>query len=103
MLGAEGGRQKRSARNLAGGLPYFVITGSDQVLLATKVKPLVEAFLHERGLTLSPEKTVVTSSNDGVDFLGQHLRKYQGPLRTIPSAKNTKTFLDKVRTIIAKS
>jgi len=80
----------------------FVITGSDRSLLETSVKPLVEAFLQERGLTLSPEKTVVTHISDGVDFLGQHLRKYHGTLRITPSAKNTKAFLDKVRTTIAK-
>jgi RNA-directed DNA polymerase len=81
----------------------FVITGKDRSLLETEVKPLVEAFLQERGLTLSPEKTVVTHISDGVDFLGQHLRKYQGTLRITPSSKNVKAFLDKVRTIIAKS
>jgi RNA-directed DNA polymerase len=81
----------------------FVITGRGRSLLETEVKPLVEAFLQERGLTLSPEKTVVTHISDGVDFLGQHLRKYHGALRVTPSAKNTKAFLDKVRTTIAKS
>jgi RNA-directed DNA polymerase len=81
----------------------FVVTGRDRSLLETKVKPLVEAFLQERGLTLSPEKTVVTPISDGVDFLGQRLRKYHGVLRITPAAKNVKAFLVKVRTIIAKS
>lgn len=81
----------------------FVVTGRDPSLLESTVKPLVEAFLQERGLTLSPEKTVVTPISDGVDFLGQHLRKYRGTLRITPSAKNTKAFLDKVRAIIAAS
>ena len=81
----------------------FVITGRDPFLLETTVKPLVEAFLQERGLTLSPEKTVVTPISAGVDFLGQHLRTYHGTLRITPSAKNTKAFLDKVRAIITTS
>ena len=81
----------------------FVITGRDRTLLETEVKPVVEAFLQERGLTLSPEKTVVTHISDGVDFLGQNLRKYHGILRVTPAAKNTKAFLDKVRTIVSKS
>jgi RNA-directed DNA polymerase len=34
----------------------FVITGYSKELLEDEVKPLVEAFLQERGLTLSPEK-----------------------------------------------
>jgi len=80
----------------------FVITGRDRSLLETKVRPLVEAFLQERGLTLSPEKTVVTHISEGVDFLGQHLRTYRGRLLVTPSAKNVKAFLEKVRTTIRK-
>jgi RNA-directed DNA polymerase len=80
----------------------FVITGRDRALLETKVKPLAEAFLQERGLTLSPEKTIVTHINDGVDFLGQHLQSYRGRVRVTPSAKNVHAFLDKVRTTIRK-
>ena len=37
----------------------FVITGISKELLENEVKPLVEAFMAERGLQLSPEKTVV--------------------------------------------
>jgi RNA-directed DNA polymerase len=80
----------------------FVITGRDRSLLETTVKPLVEAFLQERGLTLSPEKTVVTHISEGVDFLGQHLQTYRGRLRVTPSAKNVKAFLEKIRTTIRK-
>lgn len=53
----------------------FIITGATQELLQEEVKPLVEAFLKERGLHLSPEKTVITYIADGLDFLGQHIRK----------------------------
>jgi RNA-directed DNA polymerase len=80
----------------------FVITGRDRSVLETAVKPLVEAFLQERGLTLSPEKTVVTHISEGVDFLGQHLQTYRGRLRITPSAKNVSAFLEKVRTLIRK-
>jgi RNA-directed DNA polymerase len=61
------------------------------------VKPLVEAFLKERGLERSPEKTVITHIADGLDFLGQHLRKYRGKLLIQPSAKSIKTVLRNVR------
>lgn len=49
----------------------FVITGSSQELLENEVKPCVEAFLAERGLELSKEKTLVTHISQGFDFLGQ--------------------------------
>jgi len=55
----------------------FIITGRTQTLLTDEVKPLVDAFMRERGLVLSPEKTVITPSEDGFDFLGQNVRKYR--------------------------
>jgi RNA-directed DNA polymerase len=78
----------------------FVITGATKELLEDEVKPLVEAFLKERGLELSAEKTVVTHIADGFDFLGQHIRKYNGKLLIKPSAKSIKTVLRKVRAVI---
>ena len=36
--------------------------------------PLVRAFLGERGLELSAEKTTLTCLEDGFDFLGQTVR-----------------------------
>src|ERR1043166_3839544 len=78
----------------------FIMTGATQELLQEEVKPLVEAFLKERGLHLSPEKTVITHIADGLDFLGQHIRKYHGKLLIKPSAKSIKSLLRKVRGVI---
>ena len=47
----------------------FIITGSSHELLINEVRPLVEAFLRERGLELSADKTHVTRIQDGFDFL----------------------------------
>lgn len=81
----------------------FIITGSTKELLANEVRPLVEQFLRDRGLQLSPEKTCVTSIEQGFDFLGQNLRKYGGKLLIRPSKKNTHTFLEKVRQLIRQN
>jgi RNA-directed DNA polymerase len=79
----------------------FVITDYSRELLEDEVKPLVEAFLMERGLTLSPEKTRITHISQGFDFLGQNIRKYQnGKLLIKPSKKSVQAFLTKVRTVI---
>ncbi|MGO8696667.1 MAG: group II intron reverse transcriptase/maturase [Limisphaerales bacterium] len=78
----------------------FVITGATKETLENEVRPLVEQFLHDRGLQLSPEKTCVTHIEDGFDFLGQHLRKYGGKLLAKPSKKNTHAFLEKIRKLI---
>ena len=69
-------------------------------MLESEVRPLVEQFLSERGLQLSPEKTCITHIDQGFDFLGQNLRKFGGTLLVKPSKKNTHAFLEKVRGII---
>ena len=81
----------------------FIITGSSKELLEEEVKPLVESFLKERGLELSPEKTHITRIEDGFDFLGQNVRDYGGTILVKPSRKNVATFLEKVRGIIKAS
>ena len=54
----KGGKRTCPKVNLIRLADDFVITGATQELLEHEVKPLVEAFLRERGLTLSHEKTV---------------------------------------------
>ena len=80
----------------------FVITGKTKELLEDTIKPAVERFLKERGLTLSPEKTRITRIEDGFDFLGQNPRKYKGKLLIKPAMNNVKAFLAKVRETIRK-
>jgi len=82
----------------------FIITGVSKELLEEEVKPLVEQFLKERGLQLSPEKTVLTHIEEGFDFLGQNIRKYKAGKRhkllIKPSKKNVQTFLEKIRATV---
>ncbi|EOG3189480.1 group II intron reverse transcriptase/maturase [Salmonella enterica] len=78
----------------------FIITGSSREQLEQDVKPLIEEFMKERGLTLSPEKTKITHLDGGFNFLGQNIRKYKGKLLIKPSKTNIKAFLEKVRSII---
>jgi RNA-directed DNA polymerase len=78
----------------------FVITGNDPQLLETQVKPLVEAFLWERGLELSEEKTRITAIEEGFDFLGQNVRKYADKLLIKPSKQSVKRVCQKLREIV---
>ena len=98
------GRYYNAQVNLIRYADDFVITGRSKELLEEEVEPLVEQFMRERGLELSQEKTVITHIEEGFDFLGQNVRKYQeGQRRKLlikPSKKNVKAFLEKVRTII---
>jgi len=78
----------------------FVISGTSEVLLEYGVKPLVEQFLKERGLELSHEKTRITHSEDGFDFLGQTVRRFKdGKVLLQPSKRNVKAFLTKIREV----
>ncbi len=78
----------------------FIVTGKSKEVLENEVKPLVEQFMKERGLTLSQEKTLITHIENGFDFLGQHLRKYNGKLLITPSKKSIHTFLEDIRKVI---
>ena len=81
----------------------FIITGSTKELLVAEVKPLVESFLQERGLELSPTKTRITHISDGFDFLGQNIRKYHGKLLIKPSTRSVQALVAKVREVVKGS
>lgn len=81
----------------------FIISGVSKELLADEIVPLVEQFLAERGLKLSPEKCRIIHIEEGFDFLGQNIRKYKGKFLTKPAPKNVKALLTKVRHIIKTS
>ncbi len=104
------GPEERFMVNVVRYADDFIITGRTQALLTDGVKPLVDAFMRERGLVLSPEKTVITHIEDGFDFLGQSVRKYRqtpmsGKTRLLitPSKKNVHTFLERVRKMIKET
>ena len=70
----------------------FVITGASKQILTEKVKPAIEAFLAERGLVLSVQKTHITHIQDGFDFLGFNVRKYKQKLLIKPAKANFHTL-----------
>ncbi len=82
------------------------MTAASKELLEQEVTPLVEAFMKERGLELSSEKTCITHIEDGFDFLGQNLRKYKTvkphTLLIKPAQKSVHAHLEKIRHIIKK-
>ncbi len=80
----------------------FIVTGYSKELLENEVEPLIANFLAARGLELSQEKTKITHIEEGFDFLGQNIRKYDGKLLIKPSKENVKAFLDKVREIVKR-
>ena len=80
----------------------FIITGKSKRLLEEKVKPAVEVFLAERGLTLSIEKTTITHIKKGFTFLGQDFRKHGRKLHITPSTEGVLALSRKVGMLIRK-
>ncbi len=78
----------------------FIITGRSQEQLEEKVLPAVAAFLAERGLSLSKEKTKITRIEAGFDFLGASVRKYGRKLLIRPSKENILRLLRELRGLI---
>jgi RNA-directed DNA polymerase len=62
----------------------LVVTAPTREVLETYVIPKLTAFLGERGLRLSETKTHVVHIDDGFDFLGFTVRRYNGVVLTRP-------------------
>lgn len=83
----------------------FTVTGNNKELLENKVKPVIESFLKTRGLELSQEKTKITHSTRGFNFLGQNVRRYQlrnggSKLLIKPSKESVQNFLRGIKAAI---
>lgn len=80
----------------------FIVTGVSQEGLKQDILPVVKTFLAERGLELSLDKTRITHIQQGFDFLGQNVRKYQHKLLIKPSRKNRRSFLHNIRQTVSR-
>jgi len=78
----------------------LIVTGKSRRLLEETVRPALDAFLAERGLQLSDEKTAITHIQHGFAFLGQTFRKHAGTLHITPSNDSVMALLRKLGTII---
>ena len=94
---------RRSLVNVVRYADDFLVTARTTEMLHEKIIPAIEAFLAERGLELSSEKSRVTDIETGFDFLGATVRKYGRKLLITPSRKSVKGFLDRIRETIKAS
>jgi RNA-directed DNA polymerase len=78
----------------------FIVTASSKELLEQKILPAIKGFLSDRGLVLSDEKTKLTMIENGFDFLGQTIRKFDNKLIIKPSMKSVKAITNKARETI---
>jgi RNA-directed DNA polymerase len=75
----------------------FIVTARTKETLEQIVKPAVVAFLAQRGLELSEQKTIITHIAKGFNFLGQKVRKYRNKLLIKPAKEGLKALLQKTR------
>jgi len=87
----------RSLVNVVRYADDFLVTARTPELLRERIIPAIEAFLAERGLELSSEKSRITDTKIGFDFLGATIRKYGGKLLMTPSRESVRTFLGGIR------
>lgn len=92
---------RRNKVNLTRYADDFVVTATTPEV-AEEVRALLTPFLAERGLTLSPEKTLVTHIDQGFDFLGWNFRKHSGKLFVRPSKGAVRAFLAKTHDVILR-
>ena len=82
----------------------FIITANNREVLEN-LTPGIEAFLSERGVSLSEEKTKITPLSEGFNFLGQTVRKHKrrngkvGKLQITPSKASFQAIKSKIRTL----
>ena len=75
----------------------FIVTARTKETLEQIVKPAVVAFLAQRGLELSEQKTTITHIQTGFNFLGQNVRKYKNKLVIKPAKEGLKALVQKTR------
>jgi RNA-directed DNA polymerase len=78
----------------------FIVTARTKETLEQIVKPAGVAFLAERGLELSEQKTTLTHIEAGFNFLGQNVRKYKNKLVIKPAKDGLKALVQKTRECI---
>jgi len=73
----------------------FIVTARDKGSLEN-AQIQIQQWLSERDLELSAEKTLITSMEDGFDFLGFNHRHYNGKLLIKPSKKKVRDFCKRI-------
>ena len=94
--------QRRCRVNFVRYADDFIVTGKSRRILEKSIRPAIEKFLAERGLSLSPEKTAITHIRDGFTFLGQTYRKAGKVLHITPAKEGVHALKRKVGTLIRK-
>ena len=66
------------------------------------IVPIIQDWLSERGLALHPEKTRIVHVDDGFNFLGFFIKRYEGKCLIKPQKEKVLTFLKNIRRWLSK-
>lgn len=78
----------------------LISTAGSRELLVERIIPAICAFLAERGLRLSPEKSRITHIEAGFNFLGANIRKFRGKLLMRPAKDGVRRLLKACRELL---
>lgn len=90
-------RKESNRYSLARYADDFVVTAETKEDIEA-IAQTIEEWLQQRGLELNREKTKITHINEGIDFLGFHIRQFKRSCYTLPQKEKVHAFLDKIRT-----
>ena len=80
---------------------YGYVRYADDMTITAETKedieaivPIIEEWLQPRGLELNQDKTKITHIEDGINFLGFHIRQFKGSCYTLPQKVKVLGLLD---------
>lgn len=88
--------------------PAFIRYADDFVVLCTtreeaeQVKERLAAWLEPKGLAFNEDKTRIVHLDEGFDFLGFNVRRYDDKLLIKPSTAATQKVKDKIRDVVKR-
>lgn len=92
-----GRNKKRRQLNFIRYADDFIVTGASDGYLQNEIVPALQAHLSERGLELSTEKTKLSHIDQGFNFLGFTLRKFDNKLLIQPQNGKPAELLSRLR------
>ncbi len=93
-------KRKKIERRIYGFIRYaddFLVTAQTKEQIEAII-PRIQKWLAKRGLCLSEEKTQVRHINEGFDFLGFNIRRFNGKCIIKPQKEKVKEKLNQIKT-----
>jgi RNA-directed DNA polymerase len=80
----------------------FAAVAPSREILESHVRPKLEQFLAERGLALSEAKTRIVHIDNGFNFLGFTIRRFNGKVLTKPQKEKVQAHIQRLKAIVVE-